>query len=111
MLDILKLYCAKWQMLVNVDKTVVVIFNLHSSIPRQSFSFFFDGCPLLIVEQFRYLGLVFHQSGSWAQMILSRVAAARCAFAVWRRRFATWVLTPRVVERLFKTCVMPVLDY
>ncbi len=73
--------------IVNVDKTVVVIFNLLSSIPRQSFSFFFDGCPLLIVEQFRYLGLVFHQSGSWAQMILSigsqlRGAHLRCGVGV-----------------------------
>jgi hypothetical protein len=54
---------------------------------------------------------MFYHSGSWAEMILSRVAAARCTFAVWRRRFSTLVFSLCIVERLFKMCVIPVLDY
>ena len=111
MLDILKVYCSQWKMVVNVDKTVVIVFNHPSDTPRESYIFHYDGRVLSVVEQFKYLGLVFHESGSWTQMILNRLHAAKSLIAIWRRRFCTWVFNSCIVQRLFTTCVMPALDY
>ena len=111
MLDVLRIYCFRWKMIVNIDKTVVFFFNHPSAIPRESFIFRYDGHVLSVGDQFKYLGLVFHESGAWAEMIMNRLQAAKFLIAIWRRRFCAWVFNSCIVQRLFTTCVMPALDY
>ena len=73
--------------------------------------FFYNGCLIKVVESFKYLGLIFHESGDKKWMILQRLKQARRALAVWRRRCSVWLMDGLVCERLFKTIVLPALEY
>jgi hypothetical protein len=109
MLDALKAYCAKWRMFVNVDKTEAVVFNRKGS--ERAEPFFYDGLPIKVVESFKYLGLLFHESGRKVYMIKHRLLQSKRAFAIWKRRCSVWLLNGYMAERLFKVCVLPVLEY
>ena len=50
MLDILRIYCSQWKMVVNIEKTVIIVFNHPSDTPR----FRYDGHVLAVVEQLKY---------------------------------------------------------
>lgn len=56
-------YCKKWKLTVNVTKTKVLIFSKgrHSKFDK----FFFNGTQLEIVNEYKYLGIIFTKSGSY----------------------------------------------
>ena len=107
MLDVLKVYCSQWRMFVNVPKTKVVVFN--RGVHEWGWRFVYDGQPIELVHEFKYLGLLFHESGRKRFMIEHRLLQARRGLAMWRRRCSIWMLNGRVAERLFKMCVL--LEY
>ena len=63
MLDALHAYCAKWRLFVNTDKTKVIVFN-HTSRTHVWLQnkpvFTYNGSVLEIVDEFKYLGVLFH---------------------------------------------------
>lgn len=63
MLDHLKLYCDKWKLSVNEDKTKVMIFRKRKS--KVSYNFKFDGNVLEIVDHFKYLGVTFKYNSNF----------------------------------------------
>ena len=66
MLDILHEYCSKWRLLVNVDKTEVMIFHRRSRIEMlDNVVIRYGKEALRVVESFKYVGLVFHESGKY----------------------------------------------
>ena len=63
------------------------------------------------MSSFKYLGLIFHESGDRSCMIEQRLRQARRALALWRRRCSVWMMNGRVCECLFKTIVMSALEH
>ena len=59
-LDILLKWCEKWRINVNISKSNVMHFR-RGQLPRSTFNFKIGNQPLLIVEQYRYLGVIFHE--------------------------------------------------
>ena len=57
-LDILKDYCNRWKLIVNVEKTKVMIFKKGGRL-RRGINFRYDGKELEIVNKFCYLGILF----------------------------------------------------
>jgi len=60
-LTILKNYCAKWKLYINVKKTKIMIFNKKSNE-----SFYFGNQKIDHCETYSYLGILIHRSGKFS---------------------------------------------
>lgn len=114
MLDCLRDFCVACQMTVNVTKSEIVCFNRHfapSNIPR----FIFNGTILPIKEEFKYLGIYFHDSGKCGGVCGARdrqVKAARYALhMMWRNCYTKHLHNVRTLDYLFSVLVQPVASY
>ncbi len=58
MLDMLGVWCSRWRMKVNTDKTKVVHFRPGPATPRSTYDFNCGGTGIDCVDRYRYLGLV-----------------------------------------------------
>ena len=65
-LNILKDYCNKWKLLVNTNKTKIIVFRKGGTRPR-NLTLVYDGTVIKIVKKFTYLGVVFITGGSFAE--------------------------------------------
>ena len=57
-LNLLSSYCTKWKLMLNTDKTKIVVFRKGGILPR-NLKFNYNGSELEIVSSFSYLGIVF----------------------------------------------------
>ena len=109
MLNALNMYCSKWRMIVNVNKTEVVVFNRRK--PIKEYVLFYEGKKLAVKAEFKYLGLMFHESRRNGGMIEHRLRQARKLIAAWKRRCKIWLFKPKEIVNQFMTCVLPALEY
>ena len=111
MLDVLLTYCSKWRMLVNISKTEIMIFNRKHPIDKYRFSF--NKNNLGINKEFKYLGVMFHESRQkgYASCIANRLVKAKKLKATWIRRCEIWLFKPDVILNQFMTCILPCLEY
>lgn len=58
-----QMYCEKWKLQVNVEKTKIIIFGKGRQI--SNVSFLFNGNEIEIVKEFKYLGVIFSRTGSF----------------------------------------------
>jgi hypothetical protein len=94
---------------VNVKKTKIMVFN-RTDI-ESCLCFTYDKQIIEIVNEFKYLGIMFHAIRRHAITIEHRVAQGKRLIAIWMRRCNVWLINPAMAEQLFKTCVMPALEY
>ena len=66
-LDILKEYCSKWKLRVNIEKSKIMVFRKGGQVPR-NLKFYYDGSELSVVSSFSYLGVVFTPGGSFSYL-------------------------------------------
>ena len=64
-LDNLKLFCDKWNLKVNIQKTKVMIFNKSGKVLK-GYTFSFEEQSLELVSEYKYLGIIFKPSGSFS---------------------------------------------
>ena len=71
MMDKLNIYCKRWNLKVNVEKTKVMIFE---KVRQTIADIYFDDEKLELIEAFKYLGLTFFKNGKWfrSQKIISQ---------------------------------------
>ena len=62
MLDTLHCYNNKWNLTLNVDKTKIVLFRNGGKI-RENEKWFYNGKEIEVVNQFKYLGMLFNYNG------------------------------------------------
>ena len=91
MLDKLNVYCKRWNLKVNVDKTKVMIFE-KGRTTFVDIGLYFDGTKLELVASFKYLGLTFFKNGKWyrSQKIFSQYGTfalhrLQCIFHIFDR--------------------------
>jgi len=58
-------YCNRCKLIVNIDKTKVVIFRKGGRIPND-IEFLYDGKRVDVVNKINYLGVVFSSGGSFS---------------------------------------------
>ena len=109
MLEVLKEYCSKWRMFVNNEKTEIVVFN--NAKLNDVHVFTYDKVLLKVVNKFKYLGVMLHNSDKYNTCIEHRLQQCRRLVAVWLRRSKIWSLCPNMVVNQFNTCVLPALEY
>ena len=107
-LHILQVYCHKWQLKINIDKTKVMIFN---KLKVEEFEFELNGEKLQIVHKYNYLGLKISSNGSFTAAIKELGEKARRAYHVMRGPLIDSSIQPRVYMKLFESLVKPIALY
>ena len=110
LLDSMQIFCQQKGLTISAAKTEVVVFNDH----QQSQSFWHvGGQPLPQSESFKYLGLIFHQSGSMSQnfqRLKQNGTAARVRLAAQYKGLQCDKSFP-MMKRLFDAVVFPTCSY
>ena len=77
-------FCQEVGMQVNISKTKIMIFSL--SRKGKPTTFLFEGIPLEIVKEYKYLGIDFHYKLSWETCRAKRVQGGwKASFALQNR--------------------------
>ena len=63
-LDLLDVYCSRWGLQVNTDKTKILVFRKRGGL-RDNETWTYKGSQLEVVNGFNYLGTVFKYTGSF----------------------------------------------
>ena len=106
-LDAIILWANKWQMNLNVNKSVV-LHCTRSQSPHLS-DYYMDSKPLPTQEQHQYLGLTIHQSLSWSNHIHNITSKASRTLNFIRRNLSKCSI--EVKESAYLTLVRPCLEY
>lgn len=110
-LDLMLEYCNKWKLTINVSKTKVMVFRRGGRLPRDM-AFYFNGQPIEIVKEFKYLGIVFTSGGSFseAQNTLSG-QAQKAIFKLNKYLYKFTYIPPKHKLELFDKLITPILNY
>lgn len=106
-LNILQIYCEKWQLVVNENKTKIMIFNKIKHDSR----FSFGDKEIDIVDQHTYLGIRLHRSGSFTTAIKDLILRATKAYFGVRSMIKDCNTSPRLHMKIFDSTVKPILTY
>ena len=106
-LNILDEYCHRWQLVVNTDKTKIMIFNKN----KFTCEFKYQGKNLDIVHEYTYLGLKISKSGSFKPAILELSRKAQKAYFHIKSMFRKVKASPKLYLKLFDSLVKPILLY
>ncbi len=88
MIKCVEMWCKKWRLKVNTDKTKVV--NFRSNRKRCSeFNFTFDNSPLNVVNKYKYLGIILEEHLDFNLTASVLANAAGRAFGAVRSKFKT----------------------
>jgi hypothetical protein len=87
-IDVLSEFCVERQLVINVSKTKVVVFEKHcSAVPKLTYrGTTIERTTIERVQSFRYLGLKLHSTRSMAVAIDKLTAARKKTLFALRRR-------------------------
>lgn len=107
-LNKLGIYCRKWDLTVNLDKTKVIVFNKSGHLLKKH-HFSYMGSQIEIVPGYCYLGIIFTPSGAF------KAACERLAEQGRKALFKLKILNTRnsipMSFKLFQSLIVPILSY
>ena len=107
-LNILGIYCKKWKLEINTDKTKIIIFNKSKTT---NLEFNINGKLLEIVNSYQYLGIKINRSGSFIPTIKDLSDKACRAYFAMSNSFSNMNLNPKLVLKLFDSLIKPIALY
>ena len=111
LLDKLRLYCQKWKMRVNTDKTKIIVFR-NGGYLRAYEKWFFGTYQLEVVTYFKYLGLVFSSRLSWYMCQKTIAAQASKAVFALKSSLANYThVSTDILFKIFDSKIQPILTY
>lgn len=110
-LNLLRDYCKRWKLMVNTDKTKVVVFRKGGILPK-NMKFYYNDVEIQIVNSFSYLGIVFTPGGSFSNAQSTLAGQAQKAIFKLNSYLYKFIdISPIHVLDLFDKLVLPVLNY
>ena len=103
-LRLMEIYCQKWQLKINTDKTKIMIFNKR---PKH-IDFKFNGQALETVQCYNYLGLKISNSGSFTAAIKELSSKASRAYQSLRNALFGLDIPPKSYMKLFDILIKPI---
>ena len=97
-------FCDRWALKVNAAKSKIIVFS-------RKVQFRYKGELLEQVPSFRYLGIEYHESGSWNCMFEVRAQQARMAIMSLKQKTFKFDFNARELYRYFVQLVDPVMHY
>ena len=106
-LKVVDVYCQKWQLSINSEKTKIIVFNKRSV----DFSFSLGGKPLERIDSYNYLGIRISKSGSFIPAIKDLFDKALRAYHSIVSSFRNITMNPKIFMRLYDSLVKPISIY
>ena len=95
---------------MNINKSKVMIFNKSGKILK-GHNFLYDGNTVSLVNEYRYLGIIFKPSGSFTEAINQLAKKASKAIFCIRKSLCSENMNVVLHMTLFDSCVKPILLY
>ena len=108
-LHALKAYCDKWGLVINRDKTQIVIFSKGKISKHRDF--FLGSDMLAVVEDYTYLGVVMNYNGKFIKAVCHQKRTACRAMHAILAKARILDLDVDTIFELFQRCVVPILLY
>ena len=87
-LNELKLYCNKWKLQINNDKTKIMVFA-NRKVKKENYHFKLGEDSLEIVDSFKYLGIHFSYNGKFTVAINNLASMAeRAMYSLFKRSWS-----------------------
>ena len=102
-------YSQKYGLKVNVEKTKIVVFK---SGKKRGNKFWYAGEKVEIVSTFKYLGLIFQETGGWKKHQEEMLKKTEIAMGILRRglyKFKNFPVT--LLFKILDTMIIPILMY
>lgn len=110
-IDCLEQYCNKWGLVVNMEKTKVVVFK-NGGFIKKCERWFFSGQSISVEPSYTYLGVIFSSTLNWAKCIENlRGKALRAVAGVKKLYFRLKTLPADTIFHIFDMKVKPILLY
>ena len=103
-------YCDKWKLNLNSGKTKVCVFS-GSKVKPGSITFNYKGDKLEVVEDFKYLGVVFNYNGNFKKNADALLTQGRKAMFSVISKCRKYNLPVDIQLQLFDSMVAPILLY
>ena len=111
MIDELKKYCDIWNLVVNIEKTAVMVFNSSGRQLIESHSFNYGDTKIPSTKEYCYLGMKFSLSGSWKPtQLMLRQKGLRAYFGL-KSYIDTRSVSKKAMFKLFDCLILPVASY
>ena len=107
-LDDFVVYCKKWRLNINFDKTKVLIFGARK-IPVKSFTL--DGHEIETISSYKYLGVVMSSNGSFLNARKCMYEKANKAMHLLFKRINNLNLSLDLQLKLFDCTILPIISY
>ena len=107
-LRIIEIFCKKWHLKINTDKTKIMIFN-KDKVKQNSFCI--NDQVLEIVQNYNYLGLKINKSGNFTTAIKYLSNKAMRAYMALKSSLNGTHISPRLYLKLFDSLVKPIAIY
>ena len=108
MLKRLEIYCESNGLIINTEKTKVMVYG---PIPPNSKTFLLQGVQLEIVNEFKYLGVIFSPQLTFTKHVESIVARAKARIGVLFANSPVKEVNLNLAKQLFQCYVQPILEY
>lgn len=111
MINVLEIFCNRWGLTVNMDKTKVVVFR-RGGIIKKNEKWFYKNKEIQVVSFYKYLGVVFSSFLCWshATKVLS-IQATKALNMINMYASKCNGLPIGAAFKLFDSMVMPILTY
>ena len=110
LLDKFNSFCVKWDLTVNIDKTKIIIFNKSGKVLK-GFNFKYNECNVELVNEYKYLGILFKPSGTFSHAIRYLCNKSyKAAFCIRKALFSD-KMNVQLYLKLYEHCVKPILLY
>lgn len=108
-LKIVEIYCKKWHLSINTDKTKIMIFNCNK---YHDMTFKINGKTLQVVKSYNYLGVQITSSGLFTSAIKELSAKANRAYLSIANIFRdNPKMPPYMMIKLFDSLIKPIVTY
>ena len=102
-------YCHEWKLDVNLKKTKIVAFHQRKSLNSK---FYFVKDVIELVDNYQYLGIIFHKNGNFSVVWKNLYCKAMRAYFSLRKHFNIYnQVQVRTLTSLFDSFVVPILTY
>ena len=111
----LEAYCRKWHLIINSQKSKVMLFHMSKTkISQENFKFQIENETLEIVNSYKYLGHIISNSRNVHKSMYDHLAtqAQKALYALKEKINSTvGYLPPKLHLKMFDTHIMPILEY
>lgn len=110
-LNVLADYCLRWKLVVNTEKTKIMVFRKAGNL-RQNLRFFYNGTQIEIVKKYKYLGVMFTSGGAFN--VHDKMASGQALKAIYKLNKYLYKFTdilPKHRLDLFDKMISPIISY